>query len=194
MDGSDETFVEIVEAILRRFCAQNDVAPISSVVLQAVAQQLATMIETRGLPVPLEGDELGSPGELPEAECAPLVETVLAEVTAPDRVILSAPARQLVKACFHREFRVCRDSFREVSKDGVCRRQQLERARVRVSGTHCIDCPYWTLLTSETHLEFLSQEWQRGGLADLKKHGEVFLPEDFRALRRWLHARARFRL
>jgi hypothetical protein len=37
----------------------------------------------------------------------------------------------------------------------------------------------------------LAHEW-RAGAEELARHRDVFLPEDFRALRRWLHARARF--
>jgi hypothetical protein len=107
-----------------------------------------------------------------------------------------APARlhrnvtQLVKACFYPEFTVCRDSFREVAKDGSCRRQELARVRQRVSGTHCVDCPHWVALTPAGHGELLQREW-RSEPGILEDNCGVFLPEDFRELRRWLHARAR---
>jgi hypothetical protein len=110
---------------------------------------------------------------------------------ATDRAALEAPARQLVKACFYPEFKTCRDSFREVSPDGTCRRQELARALKRVSGAHCVDCPHWVALTPEQHGRFLARAWQPAGAADFAAHRDVFLPEDFRALRRFLHALAR---
>ncbi|MEO6569728.1 MAG: hypothetical protein ABIO94_13260, partial [Opitutaceae bacterium] len=94
-------------------------------------------------------------------------------------------------ACFHEEFKVCRDSFREPSPDGICRRQQLARVRQRISGTHCIDCPYWTSLPAEKHLRFLDTQWQAAGRDELTAHLGIFLPEDFRRLRQWIYAAAR---
>ena len=117
----------------------------------------------------------------------PLVARVIA---GSDEPLLAEAARHLVKACFYPEFKVCRDSFREVTADGSCRRQELERVRGRVSGTHCVDCPHWVALEPEAHSEFLAREW-RAQPALLMEHRDIFLPEDFRALRRWLHAAAR---
>jgi hypothetical protein len=96
----------------------------------------------------------------------------------------------MVKACFYPEFKVCRDSFREVGRDGACRRQELARARTRVSGTHCVDCPHWVALDPLEHAEFLAREWHRDAHVLAANRG-VFLPEDFRELRRWLWAAAR---
>ena len=69
--------------------------------------------------------------------------------------------------------------------------QELARARGRVSGAHCVDCPHWVALTPEQHGRFLARAWQPAGAAEFAAHREVFLPEDFRALRRFLHALAR---
>ena len=118
-------------------------------------------------------------------------ERVQAGLTAPQREKLAVPVRQLVKACFHPEFRVCRDSFREESPDGSCRRQQLARVRARVSGAHCVDCPYWVALTPEAHGKFLTREWQLPGRGELAANLDIFLPEDFRDLRRLLYTEAR---
>ena len=99
--------------------------------------------------------------------------------------------QQLVKACFYPEFTVCRDSFRELTKDGGCRRQELDRVRGRVSGAHCVDCPHWVGLTPEAHEKFLTSAWRAEGAGEWAGNRGVFLPEDFRTLRRWLHARMR---
>jgi hypothetical protein len=122
-----------------------------------------------------------------EQEFAPLVAQVIAGC---EEALLADAARQLVKACFYPEFKVCRDSFREVTRDGVCRRQQLERVRSRISGTHCVDCPHWIALPPEGHQDYLRSEWH-GSPEMFDAHRSVFLPEDFRALRRWLHHTAR---
>jgi hypothetical protein len=102
---------------------------------------------------------------------------------------LAVPVRQLVKACFQPEFRRCRESYREVGADGTCRRQQLGKALGRVSGAHCVDCPYWLDLEPEPHAKFLAKQW-RAGAEEFAAHREVFLPEDFRALRRCVRAMA----
>jgi hypothetical protein len=152
-----------------------------------LAAQLGRLVVERGLPRPLRDEECGAPGGMSEQECAPLIARVLEGI---DDAVLRDAARQLVKACFYPEFKVCRDSFREVKRDGACRRQELERVRGRISGTHCVDCPHWVALNPTQHAEYLTQEW-RGDPQAFAAHRDVFLPEDFRALRRWLHAAAR---
>jgi hypothetical protein len=126
-----------------------------------------------------------------ESDCT----DVMARVIAPAQVAESDPLlaealRQVVKACFHPEFTICRESYRECSADGTCRRQELARARRRVSGAHCVDCPHWIALAAPAHAALLREAW-RGDPREFLAAREVFLPEDFRALRRWLHAAAR---
>jgi hypothetical protein len=184
-------FAEIVPEILRRFSVQNGREPPDEVALSSVAARLWQLVQERGLPPPLGASEAGTPVEIPDETCAPLVERTLEPVSERDREWLRVPVRQLIKACFHGEFKICRDSFREVSPDGSCRRQQLSRVKQRVSGTHCIDCPYWVALPPETHRRFIEREWQPGGREELRFYREIFLPEDFRRMRRLLHAHAR---
>jgi hypothetical protein len=191
MASAGEDFCEIVRQILLRFAEQNSFALLSSDELRGLAGRLWAVVQERGLPPPLAPSDAGRPGDLPDAECAPILERVLGDVVGLHREKLAVPVRQLVKACFHPEFKVCRDSFQEVSPDGTCRRQQLERVRARVSGTHCIDCPHWTALTPQEHLRFLEQSWQPAGRADFAANVGIFLPEDFRELRRLLYAETR---
>jgi hypothetical protein len=106
------------------------------------------------------------------------------------REALLDPVRQLVKACFHREFAICRDSYREVSSDGICRRQQLKKALGRVSGSHCVDCPYWTSLSEEEHAQRLGESWTADP-GEFARNRSLYLPADFRALRLWIHTAAR---
>jgi len=194
MEQPHAKFTGLVEEILRRFCGQNGWALPAAERLSSYGERLWGLLAERGLPRPLVADELGAPGELAEETCAPLVARVLGDTAGEERDFFAIPVRQLVKACFHEEFKVCRDSFRAASPDGICRRQQVDRARLRVSGTHCIDCPYWVSLSSENHREFLAKEWQLGGRETLKSHEGIFLPEDFRRLRRYLHHAARTRI
>lgn len=185
-DGAQE-FSRLVDAVVTRFFAQNNRTPPGESGLTAFAERLWALVGARGLPRPLAREERGEPGEMSDEECAPLVARVMGAESDP---LLATAARQLVKACFYPEFKTCRDSFREVAPDGSCRRQELKRVLGRVSGAHCVDCPHWVALTPEQHEKFLAREW-RSGAADFAAHRAVFLPEDFRALRQWLHARGR---
>lgn len=180
-------FEDVVAAMVTRFFRQKAQPPPSTADLARFAAQLRALVAERGLPPPLGPDELGTPGGMAEEQCAPLVARVTAGLA---ESAFAEAARQLVKACFYPEFKVCRDSFRELARDGSCRRQELERVRGRISGAHCIDCPHWVALTPEAHAAYLAREW-RGEAAVFAAHRDVFLPEDFRAFRRWLHAAAR---
>ncbi|HVU22864.1 MAG TPA: hypothetical protein VHE13_01990 [Opitutus sp.] len=178
-------FERWVARVLRRFCAQNGIAAADDV--QWMAARLGEEIGRRGLPPPLATADMGAPGEMTAEEVAPIAGRVLAGVAHVDA--LATPVRQLVKACWQPEFRKCRDSYREVGADGNCRRQQIGVARGRVSGTHCVDCPYWVELEPMQHEAFLVKQW-RAGAADFEANRDIFLPEDFRALRRLVRAMA----
>ena len=181
-------FEGIVTEILRRFFAQNERSAPESECL-GVAARLAALMAERGLPPPLTAGDRGRPGSMSEPECAPLVARVLNGAADP---LLADAVRQLVKACFYPEFTECRESFREVGKDGACRRQELARVRGRISGTHCVDCPYWVALSSDQHAAFVASEWKQGAEC-FAAHQAIYLPEDFRRFRRWLYAAMRQR-
>ncbi len=181
-----EAFVSLVAAILARYAQQNDATlpPADGI---ALAERLHAVIGEHGLPRPLDASEQGAPGELSEAEIDPLIARALGGYTGP----VAGAVKQLVKAFFYPEFKKCRDSFREVATDGTCRRQQLARVRSRVSGAHCVDCPYWVGLTPERHAAYLTDEWVGDAAAEFAPYREIFLPEDFRILRRQLYNAAR---
>ena len=191
MDMAGSTFAGLVSTVLDRYFRQNAAPVPAPAERMELAARLWALVLERGLRRPLAPAERGAPGEMPDAEVAPLVERVLGGGAAAERNALAAPVRQRVKACFYPEFKTCRDSFRAVAPDGTCRRQELARTRGRVSGTHCVDCPHWVALTPEQHRRFLARTWQPEGAAELAEHYDVFLPEDFRALRRFLHDYAR---
>jgi hypothetical protein len=191
MTPAGSAFTQLVGAILARYFRQNDRPPPPDTEVAGLAARLWALLGERGCPRPLGPAERGVPGEMSDAEVAPLLDRVLGDAPPDWRAALEAPVRQLVKACFYPEFKTCRDSFREVSPDGTCRRQELGRARLRVSGAHCVDCPHWVALTPEQHGRYLARTWRPEGAAEFAAHRGVFLPEDYRAFRRFLHALAR---
>ncbi len=187
MNDREGQFCERVGAVLRRFVYQNAGAMPAEEVLRETGARLWALVRERGLPPPLADGDPGVPGGMTEEECAPLVAGVMAGGNDP---VLVNAVKQLVKTCFYPEFRVCRDSYRTVAADGGCRRQERERVRGRVSGTHCVDCPHWIGLEPGEHERFLAEAW-RTNPVELARDRDLFLPEDFRALRRWLRSVAR---
>ncbi len=173
--------------MLERYARQNSLPAVAATDRAAIAERLWRQVEKRGVPQ-RNAAEAEAP-EMSAQEVGPLVAEILDGVAGAD--VLKNPARQLVKACFQAARRTCRESYRETTADGVCRRQVLARVRERVSGTHCVDCPYWTEFTAEEHADFLAKAWNPTGAEEFVTEREVFLPEDFRTLRRWLQARAR---
>jgi hypothetical protein len=187
-DVAEAEFSRLVAAVLMRFLAQNAVPGVSAEVSEAVGARLWAVVTEHGLPQALSEGECGVPGGLSDDACAPLVARVMGAET---NALLEVAVKQLVKTCLYPEFTVCRDSYREPTKDGGCKRQELARVRARVSGTHCVDCPHWVALAPDQHADLLARAWRVGGAGAFAENRVVFLPEDFRALRRWLHARAR---
>lgn len=183
MDAAAETFSRHVGTILDRFWTQNRAPKLPAEVRDGIATRLWSLVRERGLPPPLPVAEKGDPGEMTPEEVAPLIARVVDGVSDP---LLDAAARQLVKACFQPEFRTCRESYHEADDDGTVRRQELKRACQRISGSHCVDCPYWLSLSPEQHATFLRKQWREGRAADFDAHRGLFLPEDFRALRRFV--------
>lgn len=181
-----EVLEQLVSAVLHRGAAQRSVA-VPPAQLRRFLAQLGQLMVERGLPPPLAPEAVSGTGGMAEQEFAPLAARALDGI---DDTVLLDLAKQVLKACFYPELAMCRDSFREVAKDGSCRRQEVARARGRISGAHCVDCPHWVEREPAAHAALLAQEWRNEpGL--LAAHQGVFLPEDFRALRRWLYSAAR---
>lgn len=177
-------FAELVRPVLARALRQSGQAVSAAAQDQCLAR-LWALVAARGVPPPLPPGEKGEPGEMPATEVAPLVDALLAGLAPAEREALATPARQLIKACFQGDFTTCRESYREVAADGSCRRQDFARVRERISGTHCVDCPYWLSLTPPQHERLLTRAWC-GPAAEFAAHQAVFLPEDYRALRRFV--------
>jgi hypothetical protein len=184
-------FTRLAGECLGRFLRQNDRPALPAALHEKFLARLWSVVTGIGLPRPLAKSEQGTPTEMSRERTAGLIAQVMAGLPFPERhPDLDVPARQLLKACLQPEFRSCRDSYKEVV-DGACRRQELARTRGRISGAHCVDCPYWVALRPEQHAALLAQEWVAGGVGEFAAHVEIFLPEDFRALRVFLWRRAR---
>ncbi len=188
MPSTQDAFVGQVEQLLGRYLRQNGLPPLKPEAARALGTSLWAELLLRGVPGPPGPGDLEPPEELGAADVAPAIARLLRE--APGRADLEVPARQLVKGCLQPEFARCRQSYREPGSDGVCRRQDLARARSRLSGSHCVDCPYWTSLGPGEHAQLLSRAF--GARAtEFEGARSVFLPEDYRALRRRVREAAR---
>ena len=184
--GVAVAFAALVGTCVCRFLAQNGRPPLPAPLLAEYADRLWAVVNEAGLPCPLAESASGEPGEMPADRVAGLAAKLFQGLGLPERhVELDTLTRQLLKACLQPEFRQCRDSYREVV-DGTCRRQELNRVRGRLSGTHCVDCPYWVALRPDQHVTLLAKAWVSGCPEELAGNREVFLPEDFRALRVFL--------
>lgn len=109
--------------------------------------------------------------------------TVAAEVAA--RVALEGlepkVVRQLLLVCALDAFTKCRDSW--WTNPG---RRDRATCRARLSGAHCVDCPWWLDQPDPAaHRTWMETAWQAGGAEpDLMDAGwDDFLPEDWRAWR-----------
>ena len=181
--SAEAAFVTLAVPCVRRFLAQNEQAPPPEDFLADYAARLWRVVNEAGLPPPLANDASGEPGEMSAERAADLAARVLAGLPSQERhPELDVPTRQLLKACLQPEFRQCRESYHEVV-NGVCRRQELKRVRARLSGSHCVDCPYWVALRPDQHRALLARSWVAGDPAELDRHEAMYLPEDFRALR-----------
>jgi hypothetical protein len=167
-------------ALIGRYSRQNGVTEIPSDQTATFAQRLVDLIAIRGLPRPLAPGEMGQPGEISGDVIRTMLVGLLEGLLRADD--LEPIAKQIVKTCFYPPFTDCRESYRELDRSGACRRQLLDRARSRVSGSHCVDCPYWTSLSAAEHEDCLREAWV-GDSESLTRHRDIFLPQDFREFR-----------
>ncbi|MFA6289692.1 MAG: hypothetical protein WC661_20105 [Opitutaceae bacterium] len=166
-----DEFGRSVAAVVTRFLKQNGLVPAGAEELRALAAALMTPIAGRV-----------EEGELPEAFVKAGVARVLA-VFSPPRPELANLAKQLIKGCHQPDKSPCCESYRETDEAGRCRRQEPAYDLARVSGAHCVDCPHWRGWSPEEHAARLAAEWRDGAEA-FAANRAVFLPEDFRMLRR----------
>ncbi|MEN9662358.1 MAG: hypothetical protein RL324_1307 [Verrucomicrobiota bacterium] len=174
-------FATLVAACLRRFLAQNDRPAVPETELADLGARFWKAVSREAYRPPADIAWREMPAALVEQLAAEILDDSMA---AERRGDLNVPVRQLLKACLQAEPERCRESYREVV-GGHCRRQELARARSRISGTHCVDCPHWAALDGDENLILLARAWAEGPAETLSGNQGIFLPEDFRALRTW---------
>lgn len=172
-------FAHLVAAAMQRMLVQTGLSPATPEELARIAEVLAVI----GAEAGARWRAQGRGAELPDS----LVRewTGRALEAAPGRegeAGFAALVKQLIKGCFQPEPEQCRLSYRELDRMGRCRRQTLDYVRPRLSGAHCVDCPYWTFAPDE-HRAWLAGQWH-GGAAEFAASAAMFLPEDFRRLRK----------
>lgn len=146
-----------------------------------------------GHPSALKVSEMGKPGD-PHAETWATHTQALIDRWKLDRNqadLVTPVIEQLLLTILLPEFKACRQSYLEKEPLGDCiPRQEAEYCRERISGSHCEDCPYFTALSAEKHRKLLERSWE-SETSDFSKQVDVFLPDDFRFLRVFLHLHRR---
>ncbi len=190
---AQEGFVHQVKKCINRFFNQQDRTPPPDAALTHFGQMLWRMIDRHGLPEALKPSDQGQEQALSEDELSARLEELWASYRFTDyRKDLEIPARHFIKGIWQPEFKKCRLSYKETNPDGQCSRQKLSHALQRISGTHCVDCPYWVSVSAEKNERLLTKEWRAEAVAELTSNIGVFLPEDYRNLRQLLYMHARF--
>jgi hypothetical protein len=180
--GAASEFARLISACLRRFLAQNGKPAAPEAELAGLTARFWHAVSREASTAPAGGLEWR---EIPPERIEALVGEIMDDSMASEfRADLSVPVRQLLKACLQAEPVRCRESYREVV-GGRCRRQELDRARGRISGAHCVDCPHWVALDAAKNTALMERAWVEGPVSGFQAHRDFFLPEDFRALRIW---------
>ena len=172
-------FVACLSPVIERGLRQTGRAPLSDAHMVALARTIL-VIGARGGWARRFGAERDEIRTEEVAAWSNLLGAAVSERAAE----LGTVFKQVLKSCFQPSPQQCRNSFCETDSAGRCRRQERVYDQGRLSGAHCVDCPYWTEMNDSEHFEFLMDRWIAGE-ADLRAHRSVYLPDDFRALRRW---------
>ncbi len=186
-------FERLVTDVMARALRQDGGSLPSPAAQESCVRSLWEAAEALGWPTPLAEGTVCPAGETPGAALEPRALEIAAKVeNEAERVRLLPVIRQLLKACVYPEFTQCRDSYRAATAEGRCARQQRAVAAARISGSHCVDCPYFVALTEDEHRSLLRAAWRGDSVDSFDREPSVFLPNDFRALRRFLWLRSRF--
>lgn len=185
-------FEHLVTDVIVRVLGQDGGPVLSASSREPCVRALWDAAEAIGWPTPLPTGAECPAGETPGAVLEPYVLALAARVPdEAERARVLPVVRQLLKACVYPEFTACRDSYRATTPEGRCARQQRGVAAARISGSPCVDCPYFVALTEGEHQALLLAAWRGGSVDAFHREPCVFLPNDFRALRRFLWLRSR---
>lgn len=188
----DAVFRQIGLELSLRYFRQIAVAAPGPAYLASLWARIWTISHREGLPAPLAPNEIGVPGGLDADFLELLTEDALSELPvhrAADH--LRVLCMQVFTALLSPEFRACRQSYQEADSPGICARQDPDHCRDRVSGSHCEDCPFFVALSVEQHRKLLERAFTAERRATWESFRDVFLPEDFRALRVFWHLHLR---
>jgi hypothetical protein len=185
-------FQQIGLELSQRFFRQVGVPPPGPAYLGSLWTRIWDVTHREGLPAPLAAHEIGAPAALDSEFLELLTEDALSELPvhrAADH--LRVLCMQVFTALLSAEFRACRQSFQEEGSGGACLRQDPEHCRDRLSGSHCEDCPFFVALSADQHRKLLERSFPEQRRAAWQANRDLFLPEDFRALRVFWHLHLR---
>lgn len=186
------TFVEIGLDISRRFFAQQSILPPGDAYIRSLWDGLWNTILAEGLPVPLAGNAIGEPRTLDDAYLFALAEKTLQRLPRHrTEDTLRTLCVQVLIATLSPEFKACRQSYQNLDASGACPRHSADHCRDRVSGSHCEDCPFFVALSQDQHRKLLGRSFGPSNQAAWTAQADLFLPEDFRALRIFWHLHLR---
>ncbi len=190
-DGKAQTvFVRLTQSITTRFFEQLELTPPSPAFIEKLLTNIWVLLKDEELPKPLPKNEIGTPQEPNFNVLNELCDRCLAIVPkhrTEDH--LRELIMQLFIALLSPEFRSCRLSYQDVDNDQKCIRQHRSHCVDRISGSHCEDCPYFVALSANQHTKLFKRSWQSDD--SFERNKELFLPEDFRALRIFWHLHLR---
>jgi len=184
-------FQELGQEITKRFFAQQDTLPPSPAYVSGLWEALWLVALAEGVPAPLESNQVGEPKTLDDNYLFNLANTALGKLPRhrADDLLRTLCVRILI-ALLSPEFKACRQSYQQASAAGQCSRQDAAECRDRVSGSHCEDCPFFVALSREQHRRLLARAFGASAQT-FHDHVDLFLPEDFRALRIFWHLHIR---
>lgn len=192
--GGDEAalFTAFLRPVIQRFCRQNSRPVPSDQIIDEYGTILWNTCLKHDVVLPLRKGEKGTPSALDPDDVAELISEILDQMHYPEvRMDLALLSNQLVRAILLPEFKSCRLSYCEKNEAGLCERQNLKHSKKRVSGAHCVDCPLFVLTRPDKHPKVLRSQWADEGVTELETNMAVFLPEDYRQLRYFLHLQRR---
>ncbi len=191
-------FQSLAGACLARYVRANAGIATEEASLAQCCEVVWDIVDTQGWPAPLPVGKEREATDTALPDLAAWVDRatrsfVTAGVGEQALACLKTAVGQLFKTCLYPEITVCRESYRQQTAEGHCKRQKHATASARLSGSPCVDCPYTVRLSAELHATLLRKNWAETNSTSFDSDPMCFLPEDFRGLRRflWLHARTR---
>lgn len=181
-------FAALVKPIAERFCNQNNLPPLEEYTLDEFSQALWDIAQETGMAAALPKGEKGEPKCLEPDEQTELMTEILDRVdTEEGQFEIAHMGKYFLAAMVQPEFSNCRLSYCKANEEGKYPRQDLAYCKKRISGSHCVDCPLFIQTEPENHPQILQMQWKAMDDSDLHDNLGVFIPEDFRQFRYFLH-------